>query len=260
MKRSLFKAFATQDLHLMFTRLGRRARQKAVSAGMLACAFLSLETARGQTTNKIIVPNESADHYAPGIGTQIFGFFQSTYANTEFASLGGNPILINSVSLRAEPQGGSLDAVVPSMSISMGTFTRSLSQINGNPALNRGPDFQVVYEGSNVPLHFQSSANPDNFTVQFLLDTPFLYNPNEGHLTVEWNITDFGTHNERVDGVSYPFDTGPVRTVTGFPGDLPYSTGFTMELGYTIVPEPSILAIVFFVGTGLTLVNRVRLT
>jgi hypothetical protein len=215
----------------------------------LATCYLSL-TAFGQISNSLVVPNDYGDKIAAGNGTTIEGLHQFTYLNSQFQSIGNQEITINSVALRPKLNGpgASLDVVVPAITISMGTFTKPLSQLSAIADNNRGADFTQVYSHENVPLHFVPAGDPDNFSLVFNLDIPFHYNPNNGGFIFEWRASDFQNRSDaRIDFVGYPPLQGPVYEATEL-GDVLGYGGFIVNINYTAVPEPSPLIVMVVLG------------
>src|SRR5699024_300150 len=138
----------------------------------------TLATAFGQVAGSIVIPNEYTDKIGAGIGTSVEGLHQFTYLNSQFQSIGEQEITINSIALRPklDGPGSSLDVVIPAITISMGTYTKPLSQLSAIAANNRGSDFTQVYSHQDVALHFVPAGDPGNFSLVFNLDTPFRYN------------------------------------------------------------------------------------
>lgn len=216
--------------------------------GVMLCSG-SCVVVSGQVSNSIVIPNEYTDKVGETVGATLEGLHQFTYLSSQFESIEDQEIWINSVSLRPRlnGSGSSLDVVVPKISISMGTFTKPLSQLSPIAADNHGADFTQVYSHENVALTFLPVGDPDNFLLVFNLDSPFNYNPRNGHFMFEWRASDFQDRPyARMDFANYPGPEATAYEAAEFGDALGYG-GFVVSLGYTIVPEPSpaILMLVF---------------
>jgi hypothetical protein len=224
---------------------------------MLVCCG-NILISSGQVSNSIVVPNEYESKLGVGIGSSFEGFHQLTYLNSQFSAFGDQDIMINSIALRPKlnAPGSSLDIVVPSIRISMGTFTKPISQLSTIADNNRGADFVLVYNHKNVPMQIVPAGDPNNFSLVFNLDTPFIYNPKNGHFIFEWRASYFALGSAaRVDFASYPPLEGPVFGAAELSDALSYG-GFIMKINYTTVPEPSPSILMLMLGAvGMIILN-----
>jgi hypothetical protein len=172
---------------------------------------------------------------------------QELLGSGQFASVGG-PLLIHQLSLRTYPGTGPLDLSVSLLNLYLSTSPKFP---NGNAsglmsvtfADNIGPDNTLVYSG---PVTFTSPgcAGPGvcPFDLNILFTVPFLYNPAQGRLLLDFHLTGFTTVMGTLDAVSFSSPGGSVASVNGqldaavgafnFSGDI-------VQLGFTAVPEPA---------------------
>ena len=186
--------------------------------------------------------------------------YQQVHDSSEFQFNG--PRLITELAFRGDAQGAG-GALAP---ITVNDFTISLSTTQNGPDLlnnlfasNLGSDNTVVFSGSAT---FESDGfiNPNgtaNFDFRFVFDTPFLYDPSQGHLLLD--VLNADTNN---DDIGYFFDatdldpTDGVSRLFSGEGDFNSEVGSSDSVGtviqfVTAVPEPNttvLFAVVAFVA------------
>jgi hypothetical protein len=142
----------------------------------------------------------------------------------------------------------------PSAYTSMAEFNA-----NGFPILE---GLQVVF-AQQILLSDYYDSGLGVLTITTLTGSPFFYDPNDGNLIIDIQITDFGTSNDLTQGASSLFfnatddkdlesEPGPYSLVNNFDGRDNDSYGLATAFELTLVPEPSagILLGLGLVGLG----------
>jgi hypothetical protein len=175
---------------------------------------------------------------------------------------GGSPILITAVAFRVDDRSAfsrSYDAVVPRVQIKMSTFFKPVSEASQFYNDNRGVDEIVVFDAQNLHLtgrYIPNAVNP--FDLKLQLSTPFVFNPESGHLLMYWKSEEGSggiPGSQAIDAHMYNGGDGPgpvLSSLADGSSPLRYITPiFSFE--YTQVPEPSIWLLL-----GISLLPLVR--
>lgn len=176
----------------------------------------------------------------------------------EFASVGG-PILIDQLSFRAVPRTGPVDFSMTSLNLYLSTSPKFPN--TGGPLMsttfadNVGPDNTLVFSGlftAASPGCAGPAVCPFNININFA--TPFLYNPTQGTLLIDFKVTGYSGVDGETDAVIFPGPNG--GSVANVTGALNSTTGVfsfgadIAQLRYTAaVPEPASGALIL-VGAG----------
>ena len=228
--------------------------QRIVRYGLLTVAlcFSSL-TALVASADDVVVPNAnetvegSFDNCIPLSGCLMSVRYQQIYASSEFGALAG-PRLITEIRFR--PGIGSI--LQGPYSISFADIEVNLSTTTVSPAApsstfadNVGVDQTNVYSG---PLTLSTAytgppVGPLDFDVVIPLQTPFLYDPSQGNLLLEWK-------NHSGEEITYFFDfetdasIARIFNVDGNPnstiGSANPQAGLVTKFGYFSVEEVSL--------------------
>jgi hypothetical protein len=185
----------------------------------------------------------------------------------QFASVGG-PILINQLSFRAVPGTGPLDFSMTSLNLYLSTSPKFPN--TGGPLMsttfadNVGPDNTLVFSGlftAASPGCAGPGVCPFDINVNFT--TPFLYNPTQGRLLLDFKVTGYSGVDGKTDAVIFSGPNG--GSVANVSGALNSTTGVfnfgddIVQLRYTAaVPEPTPGALVFIGAAALALMRRHR--
>jgi hypothetical protein len=232
-------------------------------------AFLVAFTAIGSPAlaSSIVVPNGAAttvgndtDSISPSDPDVRF---QQLYGNGQFLSSITGPILIDQFAFRVAPGTGALNVSFDNVDLHMSTSARfpntSGPLMSTTFADNVGPDNSLVYHG---PVSFSSSGCPVNgttpcaFDVIVTLQHPFLYNPNQGRLLLDFSIS--GIHAQETgffdseDFSGFPGGFGSIASVSAPIGDTSGNlspSGDITQFRYTAVPEPATMTLLL-VGLG----------
>jgi hypothetical protein len=175
--------------------------------------------------------------------------FQQIYGSGQFSGVGG-PLLISAFANRAAPGTGAASLSATSVDVYAST-TRYFSNNNGGEALflrdtfatNLGPDNTLVFSGP-VDVRSPGCAGPGvcPFDFIFPLSTPFLYDPTQGRLLLDFHIVGLSGSGS-FDSVRFTFPPG--GSVAGVVGPLGDPTGSVFTDGnitqftYQVVPEPA---------------------
>ena len=218
----------------------------------------------------LVVP--TANTSTPGAPDSLDGTgdvrFQQVYGRGQFLSSGiSGPVLISQFAMRAFPDTGPASITPTSVDIYASTTWSAPNNASGNTlitgtfATNLGPDNSLVFSG---PLALSSpgcagpSACPFDMVVTF--DSPFLYNPTQGFLLLDFHFFGF-SGDGFVDHRNFPFPPGgPIASVDGLLGDPTgevFTEGVITRFTYEAVPEPA-SGMLLLAGLGTLLALRRR--
>lgn len=218
----------------------------------------------------VVVPNEFASAEAPQNNRYpIFvdgGIrYQQVYSSSEFGFSG--PSWITEIAFRGDSNdtiGGPLDPyTIEGFTISLSTTQNGPDQLSNIFDENLSGDFTIVFSG-DMTFASDGIINPDGtseFDFRFVLQSPFWYDPADGHLLLDILNTDpddnnigyffDATDNLIGDGVSRLFtDQGAFGDSSGIADSIGVVTQFV-----TVVPEPT-TPIVFVALSCLTIAVR----
>lgn len=197
---------------------------------------------------RIVVPNVATDtegaSSAP-LSFQATGFrTQVTYSSTEFGDLPESYQFITEIAFRPNAFITSPRTVMlEDAQWYLSTSATAVDDRNVTFSENHGPNKTLVYDG---PLTLSTDAigppeGPRSFDYRFALQTPFLYDPAQGNLVVEFSSSSGYTpalgDDQVVNSNQQLVDIPLSGSETGFF----LSNGLILEL--TFVPEPSTLAL-----------------
>ncbi|HZT30123.1 MAG TPA: VPLPA-CTERM sorting domain-containing protein [Bryobacteraceae bacterium] len=184
--------------------------------------------------------------------------YQQVFGRGQFSSVPGY-LLITDFAFRASPGTGTIDVTDTSFSVYMSTSPYAPNSNNGNTlitstfASNVGPDNTLVLSGGPGTLWSSpgcAGPGPCPFDMAFTLSTPFLYNPSQGFLLLEFQATGLNGvsgANGAFDVESFSSPGGSVASVfsltTGSTTGTVQLSGNVVQFGYTLVPEPASCAL-----------------
>ena len=166
---------------------------------------------------------------------------QFVYDSTNFTLQGiTSPVLINRLRYRPATTtsawaGGSW----PNVRIDMATCPLDYSLVSSTYASNLGPDVTTVHQGQ-VVVQGGSGSGPNNWHIDIMLATPFVYDPGSGDLTIDVQLDGTGwtgtsTQADHVSGAtalgSRIFNTTSATATTGTIGT---SYVAVCEFGYSL--------------------------
>ena len=189
--------------------------------------------------------------------------FELDYGRGQFTSVPGS-LLITQFAFRASPGTGAIDLTDTSASVFMSTSPFAPNTVGGNTLItstfanNFGADKTLVLSKGSGTLTTSpgcTGPGPCPFDMIFMLSTPFLYNPADGSLLLDFQLRGLsGVGNGAFDVESFSAPGGSVATVDGTLGSSTGNVGFggnILQIGYTLAtPEPASSALLFS-GLGL---------
>ncbi len=212
----------------------------------------------------IVVPNGFEDVEGNdgdlGDGAFVSGFrSQSVFDSSQFESLPASQHLLTG--FRNRPDGQlpfPLTRTQSDLTLRVSTTTRRPGTLSNNFASNYGDDVTLVYDG---PITFSTDntgipGGPKDFDYGVIFQTPFHYDPAEGHLLLEWIVE--GTSpligsdsNKSLDNpVEWVFRNDPNATTANFRGTS------TDIFQFTFIPEPSTLLLGAMATVGMLIRRR----
>jgi hypothetical protein len=241
-----------------------------VLAAMLLALMVSPSSAA-----LLVVPNAQATATGNDNSGNLAGgpsnlIFQEDFGRGQFASVPGS-LLITSFAWRTKPGTGPIAFSDTSLSVHMSTSQFAPNSSGTNTLItttfanNIGPDNTLVLsEGAGTVFSSPgcTGAGPCPFDIVFNLTTPFLYNPANGFLLLDFRgngLIGVGTGQFDVEGL-FPLTGGSVASVSSVNGSTTGNldlSGNIVQFGYTlVVPEPGSLGLML-IG-GLAIVARRR--
>lgn len=150
-----------------------------------ACAVLGLLPASASAVTITVAPSletEYGDVFL-GAGT-VTGHFQQVYASGAFGASG--PLSINELRFRPR-MANSFSIVLSDVAISLATTSISPGGLSSTLASNLGGGASSVYSGALALSSMGTSGTPENdFDLVVALQTPFVYDPANGSLLLDW--------------------------------------------------------------------------
>ena len=166
----------------------------AVFALVLTTFFGFISPGYSQTT--VVVPND-LENASGDAGFEVpfnCGFgppsvrYQQVYLGSQFPQ----KVLIEEVSFRLYNEFGStpgfVPTVVPDILLQMSTTQAEPNTLSTTFADNVGPDVETVYSGNITVSAFACDTQPCPFDIMVRLQSPFLYNPEDGNLLLDFRI------------------------------------------------------------------------
>lgn len=159
------------------------------------------------------------------------------------------PITISRIAFRAAPGTGPVNATSPSLSLYLSTSPYYPNTSGSGPLItttyanNTGPNNTLVYSGP-VSLTSPGCAGPApcSFDMVIVFNQPFLYDPGQGRLLLDFQYASFTGVSGVLDGVAFPFPPGgSVGQVSGGAktGVGTFNPGGPIiQIGYTLASEP----------------------
>jgi hypothetical protein len=175
---------------------------------------------------------------------------QQVISAQEFLSISG-PLLIRGMALREDTNGGSATGAFLTNQINLSTTSRGPDSLSPIFAENIGLDETVVLPGDRARAigHVYVPGLPTQPFIPIFFEQPFFYDPQAGNLLIE--IRNYGGTYfppNPIPGFDGVFQQGD--GVSWVLGDLPDSPmgrtvtpGYVIQFEYTLVPEPSSLAL-----------------
>ena len=211
--------------------------------------ILGILSAAAPAITFVTVPN--ADANSPGTfrgllgGTNASIRTQQVIGPDQFQS---NPILIDQIAFRSSPGSGAVNATIGSLNLYLSTSPNFPNTIGGKPLIstnfqvNVGSDSTLVYSG---PVTYTSAGCPGPsvcpFDMVISFTTPFLYNPSQGALLLDFQMTGYTVVSGALDSVSFSSPGGPTATVSG-PFSSPTGSfipdGYIVQIGYNLPSSP----------------------
>lgn len=191
--------------------------------------------------------------------------FQELFGSGQFLSLVNGPILIDQFAFRLAPGTGGINVSLANVDLFMSTSQRFPNLNGGAAALmsstfadNVGPDNTLVYHG---PVHFSSPGCPVNgttpcaFDLVLTLQHPFLYDPNQGRLLMDFSVSGISgqtAYFDSMDFAGFPTPYGSIASVSAPLGSTSGhfgADGDITQFRFTSVPEPATMTLLV-VGLG----------
>ena len=236
-------------------------RRVALVGGLL---LLGATNPARAITPTVIVPNSWAMTEAPGNNSYPFNItpfglssqrYQQVYAASQFGGGG----LITQIIFRPDATFGSaFTSTLPDIQIDLSTTQAGDDGLSTTYADNVGADDTVVFDRGSLTLSSAFTGPPDgpkDFDIVITLTHPFFYDPANGNLLLD--VRNFGGGTTTFFDAVATFADGTSRL---FNSNVNGTTGTTdtsgLVTGFTIVPEPSSVAMLF-AGAGALLASFV---
>jgi hypothetical protein len=155
-----------------------------------------------------------------------------------------NPILINQIAFRAFPGSGAVNVTISSLNLYVSTSPNYPNTTGGKPPIsayfqdNVGADSTLVYSGPaalNSPGCAGPSVCPFDMIISFT--TPFRFDPSQGSLLLDLQMTGFTAVSGALDSVSFPYPPGGAAASVNGPLNSPNGTfvpaGDVVQIGYS---------------------------
>lgn len=225
---------------------------------VICVPLLAMLLAGPAAAQSVIVPGALAN--VDGNTNNAFPFgvsggmrWQEVFNSNQFAG----PIFIGRITFRPDAGAGfAFSQSLSSIRFSLSTTAFGPNSLSTTFANNLGADNTIVYNGP-LTMNSANTAGPGNtraFDVVVNLQTPFLYNPANGHLLLDVLNSSPEDHSFQIllDAESNA-GNGFVSRVFGPPGNPGALTGSADPNGFVVqftaaVPEPASLALI---GTAL---------
>ena len=214
---------------------------------IILCAF-AMRNAACYSQMTAISPAEFANVEMPDLVeiTQTSYRLQQVYSASDFSHLGPGPFTITRLDFRPDGDtSGQLSYARPSWTMKLSTTAKDPGDLSPTFVDNIGPDVVAVVDGE-VAISTQNvgpDGGPKAFDYGLDLDTPFVFDPGEGNLLLDWTILN------AVGELSVDFSV-PATSTTSFywTGSLGHTSTVADQssgqfgghaIQFTVVPEPS---------------------
>jgi hypothetical protein len=151
----------------------------------IACfvAEVTLGAQEPLVSQQLVVPQELGNAFGQPGGTPFDQpLSEQVYSSEEFRGLSSDVVGITGISFRSArlASGGSLDIVIPHLTLRMGVFHGAMTELpsRGLVSIVTPP----VFQADN--LHIQQSPSLD-FNINFNFQNPFVYDRREGQLVLQ---------------------------------------------------------------------------
>jgi hypothetical protein len=175
--------------------------------------------------------------------------FQEIFRASSLASTWRTPVQITDIAFRLNENSSSFNASYPRIEIRLSTTARAPETITTVWSENSGPDAKTVYLHDNVTLVAPGGLPVNPFELRFHLDSPFSYDPANGHLAMYIKPTASGAGGTRTidaEGLPGGASASAWATTSNFVVPAPYS--LITEFTWVNIPEPGS---VWLVASGL---------
>ena len=209
------------------------------------------ESAFGQTNTTVLPPgfeNENGNiQHATFSG--LVPAYQEIFRNSSVASEWDTPVKITGVAFRVgDGATSSFDAVIPRIEIRLSTTPNAPELMSRFYDANKGADERTVFLRNNVSIFAAAGQEVNPFDVKFQFDTPFVYDPNNGHLLMYiQNSGPTGPGARSLDAHHFGALDANTPVASFGPGILaPDAYGLVAQFQFVAIPEPrelSLLAI-----------------
>lgn len=217
--------------------------------------LLSLPAAAVVVPGSAEFVNGNAANCVPTTGCVGFQRYQQVFAASEFSER----ILITEIRFRRDAfTTTAFSHSFSSVTIQLSTTAVVPDGLSSNFASNQGGDLLTVRSGSLTLASASSSGDPAPFDIVVVLDTPFLYDPDQGNLLLDWiNLggEDFGglfydAVNTAGDVTSRAF-AGPSGSATGTVD----TQGLVVEFAQVLDDGPLVVELIDASGGGASLLD-----
>ena len=211
-------------------------------------SYGSVISSNALLTIGLIVPNYSASNQIHGADGSFNSITrqETVYAASEFPPY---PIVISEIRLRPDiDAGGPLSITLPNAQFSFSTTQAKPDQLSSTFSQNIGTNYTVVFSGAlSISTTFTTLSNGTKaLDIRIPFQTPFLYNPSEGNLLLDFRnfngctppVGNFMNIAGGTDGTSRLYTSDPNGT-SGF-GD---TGGYVLEIAYNPAPVPPTITV-----------------
>jgi hypothetical protein len=219
--------------------VGRGADNSYIWSGLKVEATLTRQT-NGVSGLTLVVPKSAETNDTTfGGGVLVAANFrhQQVYGSVEFPS---GSILIQELRFRPDRvHGKAFNTTVSNIQINMSTTQRNPTALSGVYAENVGPDDTLVFDGAlSISSQFVGPANgPKAFDIIVPLEQPFLYDPAEGNLVIDFRNFS-GSSASTLSGQTGPDSAGRVLGALGSASGTIDTGADAIQIVYSAATNP----------------------